>query len=457
MTENVFVLSADSLRLDRTLDEDVMPFLVERGKAATRFTNTVANGPFTPASFPAMLASRYASSINGIGLPEEGGVTTIAEQLSREGYDTAFWSDNKFVGDEYNYDRGYDISAGYETSLRDTVREYIDEDGLVFSALEFGYMRLWKSLKNTAGDSHYYATAEELNGKARNWLADRDPEADDVHLWLHYMDTHHPYEPADEFMPYDDLEVVENRTEANNVTRRAVRSDGADATPAEIRDVERLYDAECRYLDAQLREFIHWLEAEGWLGDDDLLVITSDHGEVFAEYEQWQVLGHENLFTEECTRVPLLFEHPDIDTLDVSEQASLIDLLPSVLDIVGVDAPDKLVMGESIRPLVPDDQDKRELVFYDGTLGYNGVRAADGRKIFNCERYGEDEYIETTYTDSPTDYDSEPVKEDTLDEELQAELDDHVKRCSKLAEESEGVSPESLQVQQHMRDLGYLE
>lgn len=453
---NVFVLSADSLRLDRSLDDETMPYLAELGEQATRFTNTVANGPFTPASFPALLASRYASSIKGIGLPEEGGVTTLAEQMFQEGYRTALWSDNKFVGSEYNYSRGYEDGFGYRTSLRDTVREHIDESSLLFRALELGYMQMWKSLKNAAGDSHYYATAADLQAKARGWLEGLDPVRDDVHLWLHYMDTHHPYEPSKAYMPYEELEVVDNRTQANNLTRRVVESDGADVSEAERRDVVRLYDAECTALDAELRTFVGWLREEGWLGEEDILVLTSDHGEVLSNWDSWGVFGHENVFTEECTRVPLVIDHADLEPRDLEGQASLVDLMPTLLDLVGSDPPEELVMGESLVPMVRDGSDGLDRVFYDGTLGYHGVRASDGRKIFNCERHGEDEYLETNYANSPTTYDDEPVGDD-VSPDLRADLEDHAARCAQLAEESQGIDPDSLQVEQHMRDLGYLE
>lgn len=454
---NVFVLSADSLRLDRTLNSETMPYLAEMGARATRFTNVVANGPFTPASFPTLLASRYASSIDGIGIPVEGDVTTIAEELARKGYRTALWSDNKFVGGEYNYDRGYEIGSGYRTSLRDKVREHIDENGLLFRTLEFGYMRVWKTLKNTAGDSHYYATAADLNAEAREWLEDLDPTSDDVHLWLHYMDTHHPYEPPEAYMPYDELEVVKNRTDANNLTRKVVRSDGEDATEAELRDVVKLYDAECAALDAVLREFVDWLREEGWLCEEDVLVVTSDHGEVLTGWSDWGVFGHENVFTEECTRTPLVIRHGDADPVDVDGQASLVDLMPTVLDLIGIDPPEELVMGESLLPLANGDAPGRKRVFYDGTLGYHGVRADDGKKVFNCELYGDDRYIQTEYARAPRDYDDEMVVEGDLNPDLREYVEQMTEECAALAEESQGIDPDSLLVEQHMRDLGYLE
>lgn len=454
---NVIVLSADSLRLDRTMDHETMPFLAERGGESTRFTNAVANGPFTPASFPTLLASRYASSIDGIGLPEEGAVTTIAEALRREGYRTALWSDNKFVGDEYNYDRGYETGYGYETSLRDRVREHIDEDGRLFKTLEFGYMRLWKSVKNTVGDSHYYTIADDLNTKAKAWLDGLDPERDAIHLWLHYMDSHHPYEPPEAYMPYDDLAVIENRTEANNVSRRVVRSDGEDATDAERQDLVRLYDAECQYLDAALSEFVDWLEASGWLTQDDVLVITSDHGEVLSGWHDWGVFGHENVFTEECTRIPLLIQHATLDPRDIPGQVSLIDLLPTILELVEKERPSDLLMGDSLRPIVDGELPARDRIFYDGTLEYHGVRTADGRKLFNCEHLGADNWVRTNYTPDPNDYDDEPIQDGDADGPLLKYIAEMKEVCGDLAEDSKGVDPDSLQVEQHMRDLGYLE
>jgi arylsulfatase A-like enzyme len=460
---NVFVLSADSLRLDRTLDDDVMPSLVDLGERATRFTNAVSNGPFTPASFPTLLASRYASSIDGVGIPPEGGVTTIAEQLREAGYRTALWSDNKFVGGEYNYDRGYEEGAGYEQSLRDTVREYIDEDGLLFRTLEFGYMRVWKRMKNTAGDSHYYATAGRLNGKARRWLDDLDPDRDDVHVWLHYMDTHHPYEPPEEHMPYEDLEVVTDRTEANNLTRRVVSSDGRDATQAEIADVRTLYDAECRYFDEQVRRFVGWLREEGWLGAEDVLVVTSDHGEILYQYDTWGVFGHENVFTEECTRIPLIVEGGEkggetLPATDVAGQASLVDLMPTLLDLLDLSIPDS-AMGESLVPVVTGRRRADEFVFYDGTMGYNGVRTDDGRKAFNCEDRGNDEYVRTTFDPALADreYGEAEPRDGQLEDSLVTEVQRLEREAKRRASDAEAIDPDSIQVEQHMKDLGYLE
>lgn len=455
---NIIILSGDSLRYDRAMDKEVMPYLASKAERATNFQNSVSNAGFTPGSFPSLMASRYPSSIDGVGIPEEGGVTTLAEELSGAGYECGVWSDNKFVGSDYNYDRGYSTGQGYEDNLRDNVREYIDEESLLFELLETGYMKVWQRIKNALTESHYYATAEAINERAKGWLADKNPETDTVHLWLHYMDSHHPYEPPSDWMP-DDLEVVSDRTEANNVTRKVCREDGDGCSDAEIRDAVRLYDAECRYLDKQIEEFVEgYLKPNGWFGDDDILVMTSDHGEIIEEYEKWGEFGHGNFFCEECTRIPLVVDAPGLNPAEVETQVSLVDLMPTLLDLAGVEvSAEELLMGESLRPVVAGDAE-RETIFYDGTLGFHGARNTDGAKQFNTEYVGEDTYLNTQFADSlDGDYEENLVDGGDAHEELAGFVEERLEECSTLAEESVAIDPDSMQVEQHMKDLGYLE
>lgn len=454
---NVFVLSADSLRHDRSADPEVMPYVSDLAAGAASFRRAASNGGFTPASFPTMMASRYPSSIDGIGIPDDDSVTTLATELDRAGYRCGVWSDNKFVGPDYNYDRGYESERGYSGRLRDAVRERVDEDGLLFSVAEFGYMHVWKSLKNAVTDSHYYDTADVLNGRAREWLDGLDPASDAVHVWVHYMDPHHPYEPPSEWMPTD-LEAVGTRTEANNLTREAVRDDGDGLTEPEVRDVVRLYDAECRFLDNELERFVEgYLRPEGWLGEEDVLVVTSDHGEVLHDYRRWDEIGHGNHFCQECTRVPLVVEAPGLDPVDVDEPVSLVDLVPTVLDVLGVDSPARdLLMGESLLPVARGEA-TREFVFHDGTMGYHGAQG-DGKARFAYEAVGPETPVNTTFDpDAPPTYEERVVDGDADHEGLATFVEETLDRCEELARESEAIDPDSIQVEQHMRDLGYLE
>ncbi len=74
------------------------------------------------------------------------------------------------------------------------------------------------------------------------------------------------------------------------------------------------------------------------LADNTLLVILGDHGEAFQEHGQ--SVHNFSVYNEEV-RIPLLFVNPQLipHRIDVTALARQIDIAPSLLDLLGVDAP----------------------------------------------------------------------------------------------------------------------
>ena len=128
------------------------------------------------------------------------------------------------------------------------------------------------------------------------------------------------------------------------------------------------------------------------------------------------------------------------------------------LDLADVElSSGELVMGESLRPVVTGER-RRETIFYDGTLGFHGARRKDGSKRFNSEYVGEDTYLNTEFDDALNgDYEETLVDGDEDHDELAAFVEQRLDECSALAEQNTAIDPESVQVKQHMKDLGYLE
>jgi len=128
---------------------------------------------------------------------------------------------------------------------------------------------------------------------------------------------------------------------------------------------------------------------------------------------------------------------------------SLVDLVPTILDACSIEptAPE-LLMGESM--LSPDRPG--ETVLYDGTLEYHGARGTD-HKRFNDETVGETSFRDTVYDG----YDERIVDGDDEHDALAEVIEDGLRRCESLAADAHAIDPDSLQVEQHMRDLGYLE
>lgn len=86
--------------------------------------------------------------------------------------------------------------------------------------------------------------------------------------------------------------------------------------------------------------------------DNTIIVITGDHGESLGEH---QYVGHNNNFYEQLVHVPLLIRHPDLSKrVNISELAQSLDIMPTLLDLVGIDQPFQ-TQGASLVPLLEDN------------------------------------------------------------------------------------------------------
>ncbi len=166
-------------------------------------------------------------------------------------------------------------------------------------------------------------------------------------LMLYYFDPHAPYKPP---APYDTLY---DPSYAGTLTGDVYLT-GEDTIRGKIvpdsRDIEHLkalYDGEIKNWDDRLGEMLAFLQDQHLL-DNTLLVVTSDHGEMFGEHALWT---HGNDVYEEVLRVPLLMRYTGvIPAGTVSEApAQNFDLMPTILDFAGI-PPRKDVQATSLRP-----------------------------------------------------------------------------------------------------------
>ncbi len=102
-------------------------------------------------------------------------------------------------------------------------------------------------------------------------------------------------------------------------------------------ELASLYRAGSRELDLEFGAWLERFDALGLGDEQDLLVFTSDHGEALLEHE---FFGHWDGVWEEQTRVPLLVRRPGGFTGAVEAPACLVDLAPTLMDWLGLEAPD---------------------------------------------------------------------------------------------------------------------
>jgi arylsulfatase A-like enzyme len=113
----------------------------------------------------------------------------------------------------------------------------------------------------------------------------------------------------------------------------ALRAGGFGPGDPRFEDLVARYDAEIAATDAALRELFRGLADLG-VRDRSLVVITADHGEEFLEHGY---VEHGWTLYEEVLRVPLLFWAPGaLAPARVRARASHVDVVPSLLDLLGI-------------------------------------------------------------------------------------------------------------------------
>ena len=333
---NVLIYLIDTERADHTslygYARDTTPFLKKLGGQGLVFDDCQVQAPRTKQSTASLMTSLY-SYTHGIvhdydTIPK--GSTTLAEQLRAAGYVTASIVANPFAGRLTGLDRGFD---------------YLDE---------------WSVVQRHRTDAHDRGTdSEAVNKIAFPWLEQHKDEP--FFLYAHATDPHAPYRPPAGFEekfanPAETPEFNRNYKNLGGKTKYAggtvISRAGckqAGVNPDRfIRRATDRYDGEILHNDASLEQFVAKLKQLGIL-DYTLIVVVSDHGEEFWEHG-WTSHGH-SLY-QELTHGVFLMWNPKLIRVPrrIREPAQLIDVAPTVLDLLGLKIPD-VMEGQSLAPL----------------------------------------------------------------------------------------------------------
>jgi arylsulfatase A-like enzyme len=181
----------------------------------------------------------------------------------------------------------------------------------------------------------YDKRARWINSEAAEMLARADPDRP-VFMFLHVMDAHMPYIPDPEvFRRFDRNPDYDGPIELTpDYFIEILKRRGAVRSAADLHHLVDLYDAEIATADAAFGEFLTLLRRFDRF-DDALILLVSDHGEAFREHDN---MGHGHTLSREETHVPLVVRFPGghLAGRRVAPRVSLVDVLPTVLQTVGL-------------------------------------------------------------------------------------------------------------------------
>jgi arylsulfatase A-like enzyme len=254
----------------------------------------------------------------------------------------------------------------------------VTENAMLFArafAPGFDFYREEKGLNvwDTRGD------IETTFGAGLQWI--RGHARERFFLFLHTYQVHSPYLPPPEYDLW--------KTWTHDDTESPI--DGT--TPAYVRD-RALYAGEVRYTDAVVGRLFGELERLGVLSDT-IVIVTSDHGEEFAEHGGRE---HARTVYEELLHVPLVVVAPGLVPagLTIEAPVSLVDVVPTLLALGGIAAPPG-VQGRSLAGLMRGDPFPSDRVLFaekgplSDTRRLVAARKGSMKWIFRSDREGKPE------------------------------------------------------------------
>jgi len=127
----------------------------------------------------------------------------------------------------------------------------------------------------------------------------------------------------------------------------------------EIESVWRDYAAEAEYNDREIGRLLDYLKQKG-LMDNTIIVFMSDHGEELSEHG---MVGHINYLYTQSIQVPLIIRDPDSDhkALRVDRLARIVDIAPTILDMVGLHKPTYMQGRTLLEYILRNRSDERTL------------------------------------------------------------------------------------------------
>ncbi|MCA9443933.1 MAG: sulfatase [Candidatus Omnitrophica bacterium] len=273
--------------LDRVASEGVL------------FEDAVCQIPTTLSSHTAILTSLYprTSGVRSgvVIVPDE--VTTLAEHLKTQGYQTAAFVAAAVLEKKYNLDQGFDVY----------------NDG-PFHPVE--------------------RPAAEVNEKVLEWLeGTHDPQKPSF-LWIHYYDPHSPYSPPQKWVEkYTPNYKGPINGSADQITR-LIASRGQIANATDLEHLRGLYAGEISQLDQEIGEFLEKLRKK-LPAENTILSFMADHGEELGEHNNF--FHGEHLY-EPAVRIPWIMTYPNKIPAGskVTQMVHSLDFVPTLLALAGL-------------------------------------------------------------------------------------------------------------------------
>lgn len=322
------------------------------------FDSAYCNSPLCAPSRFSWMAGRLPSAIgaydNACEFPADQ--PTIAHYLRYQGYQTILAGKMHFVGPDQLH--------GFEERLTTDIYP-----------ADFGWTPDWSDFEARPSWYHSMDSVTSAGPCVRTNQLDFDEEvtfvtrrrlfeiarSNDARPFFMVMSLTHPHDPF--AIPqrywdlYDDAEIemprvhipAEQRDPHSRRLRHVCGNDLEEVTEAQVRAARHAYYGSIAFVDEQFGVVLDAL-ADSGLAGDTVVIVIGDHGEMLGERDLWYKMN----FFEGGARIPMIVHAPGrFAPRRVAESVSLIDLLPTFVEMAGAPLPEKLISAADGTSVVP--------------------------------------------------------------------------------------------------------
>ena len=317
------------------------PFMDELSSNGARFDAAYCNSPLcAPSRFSFMsgqLISRIAAYDNASEFPAS--IPTFAHYLKMMGYQTCLSGKMHFVGP----DQMHGFEERITTDIYPSDYAWTPNWELPDERIDKWYHNMQTVKESGVAEATFQIDYdEEVAFFAKRKLFDyaRDG-AEPFCMVASFIHPHDPYVARKDWWNLyknEDIEMPKNLLSTIKQDAFSKRlMDGIEASTVKLTDEEILrarhaYFANVSYFDSKIGEIIQTLKETDFYENTNI-IITSDHGDMLGERGLWYKMN----FFENSARVPLIISGPSVANNAIPNACSLVDILPTVLDMAKTD------------------------------------------------------------------------------------------------------------------------
>jgi len=288
---------------------------------------------------------------------------TAADILSRRGYvcglitDTyhLFKPDMNFHRSFHCFEwiRGQEYDAYMSSPPKRKIENYVNEN----------YPEEWRRLvakylantDNFESEEDYFPA--KVFSKVIEWLK-KNRVYDHVFLWVDCFDPHEPWDPPSRFDVY---------TNPSYKGPRIILPMGGYAeewaTKEQIDYIRGLYAGEASFVDHCIGKLFKALEELGYY-EDSVIVVTADHGHPLADHGKF-LKGSDRMYNE-LLKIPFLMHIPGYEHKDIDALVQFPDVLPTVLEILGLKSETRCMQGWSFMEVLEGAREEHRKYIISG-------------------------------------------------------------------------------------------